>query len=219
MAGRRILPPSPTLNRNSPNLPPKVEIFIVCEGENTEPEYFDSCIDEYGNGLVKLHVVPGAGVPITLVNTAIELRERLKGERQRSKNSYDACFRVWAVFDRDEHPRVNEALNKARAAGVDVAFSDPCFELWPLLHLLDYGGQDHRHALQARLSAHMPTYDHENGAVIDFALIKENYALASQRADRLLLARERENCPNGRPSTTVGRLVEKIIQNGKKWAR
>lgn len=212
----RRFPSTPSLKRSIETIAPKVAIHIVCEGINTEPEYFIKCKDDYGAGLVDLKIVPGAGVPKTLVETAIALRQKLIAEKRKSKNSFDACFRVWAVFDRDEHPHVAEALQNAEEHGIDVAFSDPCFEIWPLLHLTDHGSQDHRHEVQKKLSSLMPTYEHDKGAIIDYPMIKDSFEVAYARAQKLNKARNEENCPMGCPSTTVGNLVLKIIQNGKK---
>jgi hypothetical protein len=205
----------PNLVRRTGFIPPKVELVVACEGRNTEPRYFRDCIEHYGAGLVRLRVLDVVGVPMTIVRAAIEEREALLARYRRSANSFDACFRVWAVFDRDEHPRVEEALAVAREKGVEVAFSNPCFELWPLLHLEDYGAQDSRHALQVRLNAKMPRYHHERSAEVDFSAIREAFPTALHRANALLAAREAEGVPLGCPSTTVGGLVLKIIQNGK----
>lgn len=216
----RKIPSAPSLSRSVETVEPKVEIYIVCEGLNTEPDYFEQCAAHYGNGLVKVRPVPAAGVPLTIVQTAKELRERLLREknRQRSKNSFDSCFRVWAVFDRDEHPEIERALAMAAESRIEVGFSNPCFEIWPLLHLVEYGGQDGRHAVQRRLSQEMPTYHHERAAMINFDQIKDNFEIALRRAAVLESARIAENCIHGCPSTNIGRLVEKIVQNGKKWS-
>lgn len=210
-------PDAPSLKRKTETIRPRVEIVIVCEGKNTEPRYFSDCADYYGAGLVRLKIVAGAGVPLSVVKEAIAERDRLLQARRSGKgnDSFTSCFRVWAVFDRDEHPSVKEAIKIASDNKLDIAYSDPCFELWPILHLLDYGAQDDRHKLQTALREEMPKYDHETGAFIDFDLIKEKVDLAIGRARTLLKMREAEGRPNGCPSTTVGILVGKIRDNGK----
>lgn len=213
---RRSLPASRSLSRPVEKTSPKVALHIVCEGINTEPRYFSDCVEHYAAGLVQLEIIPGAGVPDTLVRKAIEVREELLRKKRRSPDSFAACFRVWAVFDRDEHPLVEESIALAIENKIDVAFSDPCFEVWPILHLQNYGAQDGRHEVQRRLSELMPTYEHDRGAIIDFVTIKDELQTAYERASRLNEERKNENCPHGCPSTTVGDLVLKIKQNGKR---
>jgi hypothetical protein len=154
-----------------------------------------------------------------LVKCAINERQKLLEQRRRSKNSFDSCFRVWAVFDRDQHPNVAKALALAKHFGIDVAFSNPCFELWPVLHLEDFGAQMGRHELQAHLKTLMPSYDHQNAALIDFELIRDNFVLAYRRAATHNASRVGEGCAYGPPSTSVGTLVRKIVENGKSGNR
>ncbi|KAB8183256.1 hypothetical protein FH608_049290 [Nonomuraea phyllanthi] len=61
---------------------------------------------------------------------------------------------VWAFFDRDDHDLVEESYARAKAAGVKVAYSNPCFELWLLLHFVPgvSGAQD-SHGVQQQLRA------------------------------------------------------------------
>ena len=212
----RQLPKAPSLRRTVEKIQPKVEIVIACEGENTEPRYIQDCVAHYGAGLVRLRLIPRFGVPLTVVRTAIAEREMLLA-RVRSRwggVKPELCFRVWAIFDKDDHD-VAEALALAKENGVDVAFSNPCFELWALLHLENYGAQDGRHDLQRRLRDFMPTYDHDHGAVVDFVQIASQFPVAFQRARALNQARVAEDCEGGCPSTTVGDLVLKIVENGK----
>jgi hypothetical protein len=208
------LPDPPGLQRKSAFAEPKVEIVIACEGKVTEKNYLNRCKSEYGAGMVQLRWLPITGVPLTVVNAAVEERLRLLEQARKSKDSFDV-FRVWAVFDRDAHPKVPEALALAEQQGIDVAFSNPCFELWPLLHLEDYGGVEGRHKVQDRLSAKMTSYHHEKFPVVDFDAIKNAFPDAYKRAQRLNKGRRDDGDTFGCPTTTVCELVKKIIDNGR----
>ena len=208
------LPNPPGLQRKSAFVEPKVEIVIACEGKVTEKNYLNRCKSEYGAGMVSLRWLPITGVPLTVVNAAVEERQRLVEQARKSKDSFDV-FRVWAVFDRDAHPNVPEALRLAEQHGIDIAFSNPCFELWPLLHLEDYGGVDGRHKVQDRLRAKMPSYHHDHSPVVDFDAIKDEFPDAYRRAQFLNNARRDDGDAFGCPTTTVGELVKKIIDNGR----
>lgn len=212
---RRKFPVSPKLHRAIQVIDPKVEIYITCEGLVTEPRYFDDCVRHYGAGLVHLKIIPKTGVPLTVVKAAVERRKKMIEAVRSGTREKDPPFTVWAIFDRDEHD-VGEAFELAKANGVRIAFSNPCFELWPMLHLnTNYGSQDGRHALQRSLSVLMPNYHHEDNPTVDFDLIKNRVENAINAADRLVRARTDEGSSIGCPVTTVGDLVKRIIANGK----
>lgn len=209
------MPSIPNLRRSVEKFSPKVEIVIVCEGTVTEPDYFKKCVEYYGAGLVRLRVVDETGVPLTVVRAAVREKSRLTEIARKSNIAPSIPFSVWAVFDRDEHD-VDEALRIAHEEKIGVAFSNPCFELWPLLHLInDYGSQDGRHDLQRRLHTVMPKYHHENDPRIDFELIRDRLDAAFLQAERLNKARRDEGDEIGCPSTTVGVLTVKVKDNGR----
>lgn len=165
--------------------------------------------------MVKVRILEKTGVPLTVVKLAARERELLQKECRRKKAAGEVThrFSVWAIFDRDEH-EIEEAMALAKEKKIGVAFSNPCFEVWPLLHLIDYGSQDGRHAVQRTLRQHMESYHHEKSPRIDFGMIKDKFENAFERAAKLNLARIEEGCESGCPSTTVGELVKKIQQNG-----
>ena len=208
------LPAPPKIDRKSNFIQPKVEIVIACEGKVTEKHYLNSCKLEYGAGMVQLRWLPITGVPMTVVNAAIKEREILLERKRKTKDSFE-IFRVWAVFDRDEHPQVPEALAMARRNSIEVAFSNPCFELWPLLHLIDYGAVHGRHKVQSMLHEVMPNYHHEKSPIVDFEKIKNEFPKAYAKAEFLNNSRADEGDIDGCPTTTVGVLVKKIIDNGR----
>jgi len=55
---------------------------------------------------------------------------------------------VWCVFDVDDHPRVADARQMAADNGIELAISNPCFELWLLLHFRDGPGMQHRDKIE-----------------------------------------------------------------------
>jgi hypothetical protein len=121
------------LRRRKPFREPKPRILIVCEGTRTEPEYFTD-LRNRERSLVEL-VIEAGGTPKTLVERAVALKKESK--RQAKKDPNLGYEHVWCVFDVDEHPYVAEAQQQARDNKIDVAISNPCFELWALLHFQD----------------------------------------------------------------------------------
>lgn len=84
-----------------------------------------------------------------------------------------------------------------------------------MLHLEDYGGVEGRHKVQARLNGKMASYHHDKFPVVDFDAIKDAFPDAYLRAQRLNKSRNDDGDSFGCPTTTVGELVKKIIDNGR----
>ena len=101
------------------------------------------------------------GVPYTIAEKAIERAKALglTPKSRRKKESYEKRDEVWAVFDRDDHPRFDEAVVKCEEQNVGVGRSNPCFELWLILHEQDYDKPNGRHAMQKALAKLRKEYD------------------------------------------------------------
>lgn len=126
---------------------PRACVLIVCEGDKTEPNYFESLRNKLRLSTVEVAGKGFGSAAISVVDAAIELRSDRKRIARRSPTrvEYDS---VWCVFD-VEAPKDNtldNAFVKARDNGLKVALSNPCFEYWYLLHF-------------ERTSALMPTND------------------------------------------------------------
>jgi len=108
--------------------PREVKIFflIVCEGEKTEPNYFENFKNKFGNVIFEV-VCEGTGCnTVKVVEEAIRIRDK-------NSNKYS---RVWAVFDKDSFPDndFNRAIQMAESNNIGCAWSNEAFELWYLLH-------------------------------------------------------------------------------------
>lgn len=152
------------------------------------------------------------GVAYTIATRAAEhARDLGLGRRsRRKKDSYEEADQVWAVFDRDEHPRFNEAVAYCESNGIGVARSDPCFELWLILHERDHDRPDHRRTVQEVLEELRPEYDADGAKTLDCDSLVTRVELAEQRAETQLQRRQQEGNSFGNPSTTVGRLTRAI---------
>jgi hypothetical protein len=113
----------------------------------TEPSYFNA-VRRAERGIIDLEIVPG-GVPKTVVERAVQLRNRAEQEAKRRGDEYLRYDYVWCVFDVDEHPFVPEAKQQAHDNRIDLAVSNPCFELWFLLHFQDQTAHIERARLQS----------------------------------------------------------------------
>jgi hypothetical protein len=61
---------------------------------------------------------------------------------------------VWCVFDRDEHPNFAKAIDLADRHGINLAISNPCLELWVILHFEDQTAYLERQTAQDRAEEH-----------------------------------------------------------------
>ena len=176
-------------------------LLVVTEGAITEPEYLEG-FKRTWRALVDVRIAGGEGDPSHVVARAIELRDAAGA--QSDPLGYDE---VWVAFDRDEHAHFNAAIDRARACSLQVAASNPCFELWLLLHFRDNPGAQHRHAIQKLLAEH----DGGAGKRVDF---EQHYAHrhddAATRARRLQAAADEAEEPHRNPTTGFFRLTEAI---------
>ena len=178
----------------------------------TEPFYFAAIQRVCARAQVEIETHGGVGVPFTIAEKAVERAKALRlGPRvRRKKDSFEEGDQVWAVFDRDEHPRFADAVNLCNAHGVRVGRSNPCFELWLILHEQEYDKTDDRHKLQALLKDLRPEYDPDGAKTPDCDDMIAHVEVAEQRADAQLRRREDEDNRFGNPSTTVGELTAAI---------
>lgn len=103
--------------------------LIVCEGEKTEPNYFESFKQDLPRQVVQLEIFGEGANTLSLVVKAQAHRD--------SSASGDYPFdQVWVVFDRDsfEPDDFDNAIHKAESCGMHCAWSNEAFELWYVLH-------------------------------------------------------------------------------------
>ena len=144
MAAKRKTPRKESDIRRKVGIRPvKKSFLIVCEGLNTEPEYFNSFRLTSAN--VKA-VGKGLGTR-TLVREAVSIRQ----EEQCKGKIYDY---YWVVFDKDDFPEndFNTAIKEAEAEDFSVAWSNQAFEFWFILHFILYHGPLHRNQYSEMLT-------------------------------------------------------------------
>ena len=198
------------LRRRGPTRDPRPLILVVCEGRKTEPQYIQAFCRAFANNLVRVHVADGVGVPKTIVERAVARKRDAMEEADRKGDSYLAYDSVWCVFDVDDHPRIPDAVQQARDNDINLAVSNPCFELWLLLHFKDQSAHLGRRAAIGNLREHWKGYEKH----IDFPLLAPSYPLAVERARALDERRRSAGDPGGNPSTGVYRLTEEIRRFG-----
>ena len=203
---------SDKLKRKRDERPPRRLFVLFCEGAKTEPDYFKALERTLDYDRVQIKPVPGVGVPLTIAKTAVEWAAGagLAKRRNRARDPYATDDQVWAVFDRDEHPRFEEAVRLCEQSGINVARSNPCFEVWLILHHEDCHRPLTPHAAQKRLGQLCPEYYPKGSKTVDAGKLIPGIDAAEARAQMHLAQREAEGMPFGPCSTTVHLLTQAL---------
>ena len=181
----------------------KQSFLVVCEGENTEPDYFKA----FRMTAATIKAVGQGMNTVSLVNKAISIRE---AERAR-KRSYDQC---WVVFDKDDYPDndFNQAILLAQSNGFRVAYSNQAFEYWFLLHFNMYMGAIHRNQYPDMLSKliGMPYSKIKGFGALMYRFLLSRQRQAIDNADAVLAEISHGNPAQEESSTTVQKLVVEL---------
>lgn len=146
---------------------------------------------------------------MTLANAAVTAIRKLNRKKKPLRDQ------VWTVFDRDNHSEFDNAVELCKKHNIGIARSDPCFELWLILHLQDFDKSCTCRDIQRELEALDPTYDKNRGKKPDCDTLVHNIEEAERRAMKQLERRNQEGNPFGNPSTTVGDLTRRIREAGR----
>ncbi|MFH8614780.1 RloB family protein [Streptomyces sp. NPDC017979] len=190
--------------------------LIYCEGECTENHYFKGLKHELKSLPVTICIGSGHGEPLSLVRSAIKHKERAAQSAADRRTPYDE---VWCVVDVEAprpHPSLDQAVRLARQAGVSVALSNPCFELWLLLHLKDVRGYQTSASVQNLLEKTAGCGYTTQRKHLDYAKLRGSdggrHAKAKERAEKLRRGSDIGHRTN--PWTDVDILVE-LLRQGK----
>ncbi|MGV7254581.1 RloB family protein [Mycobacterium kansasii] len=180
---------------------------MYVEGEKTEQVYFVHWNRQYRDIVVDIY--PRYGLtPKEMVQRAIKDWEADIRDAKRQRGP--AFDEYWCVFDVDQHPKLRDALTLAAENGIRVALSNPCFELWFLIHFQDQTAYIDRHAAQRGAYEHMGC---RKNCMTQSELEKldEHYGTAAERARKLDAWHSGNGSkPASNPSTNVWELNETI---------
>ena len=140
---------------------------------------------------------PTPGVPLTLVERAVA--------RSKADPEIDECWCVIDVEWPEHHPNLARAIELAESEGIQLAISNPCFELWLILHFQDQTAfLDNRGAESLSRSL-----DGRVGKRVDGAKYMPLRQDASKRALSLLTHHQRNQTsfPDDNPSSTMHKLL------------
>lgn len=189
------------LKRHQAERDPHEKVLIVCEGTETEVNYFNGLKDEYHLNTVE---VQGTGSnPTGIIQLA-------KKQFEQAINSVDQFDKVFCVFDKDTHKDYEEARSiLENMENFEAIYSVPAFEYWLLLHFAystrPYSGANE---IVRDLKKHLPGYTKGQRDIFD--ALQAKLKTAKKYAKRSLKQAKQNKTDN--PSTRVHELVE-YLQN------
>ncbi len=195
-----------SLARHPRKRKPYQKVLIVCEGQVTEPNYF--------NELIRHHRISSANVAITGAggSSPQSVVELAKNRYARERKLGDPFDNVFCVFDKDSHSSYDDALRIIQHIKPDNTFaaitSVPAFEYWFLLHYEYNTRPDSSAQVLAALKTYFPDYGKNRAGV--FIALLEKLETAKQNARQAL--REANKTGTDNPSTKVHELVEFLQQ-------
>lgn len=206
--------------RRNANRKPYDHVLIVCEGEKTEPFYFEEMrvYLDLDSANIKIDGSCDSS-PKSVVEYAQELfiKERVKA------GNYD---RVFCVFDRDQHVTFDYALDKIHSINVELkneGYSEedvfmairsiPAFEYWFLLHFIPstkpyspVGTKSVGDQVIDNLKIYLPNYEKKQKGIYKYSI--DNGLIAGAKAHSKRIFENSKNTGDINPSTNVHDLVE-----------
>jgi hypothetical protein len=167
------------LGRRTPHREPLPRVLVVCEGIRTEKGYFQSL--KHTHRIPIDLVIEAGGTPKRLVEIAVKLKQEADALAHGRGDPNLKFDEVWCVFDVDEHPYLSEAKKQAKDNQIQVAISNPCFELWVLLHFRAQTSHIERDIVQRACRELLPGYDKN----LPYDKLWPRYADALDRAKKL----------------------------------
>jgi hypothetical protein len=188
-------------------------VLIFCEGSETEPTYFRGFNTRYSNVLVE-PVYGKVTAPRSIVGHAIAHMSEYNIDIEEGDG-------VWCVFDADSNTdkELAETMDLAERHGISVAFSNPSFELWYLLHYEYRSRRLSNEEAESELRKHMPDYS-KSGNFND--VLKESLDMAIKNAkklDKMHRSKDTEIVSQGSNPTSQVYLLVKFIEDLKRKNR
>lgn len=181
-------------------------LYVFTEGRRTEPDYIKHWFRKHRDQVI-VTIDDFHGTPLRLVEEAIKQRKQDQRDQRRGRGR--ARDEYWCVFDRDEHPHLNVAFDAAAANGIYVAFSNPCIELWFLLHFRGGTGCIHRRKAQEDSGRLLKCGKHLSRQALE--LLDDSFDDAKHRAQQLDSWHSGNGSPQrSNPSSSVWKLIDRI---------
>jgi hypothetical protein len=210
--GRKIAKESKHANKRAKNTKDQRRMVIIaCEDKVSAPLYFKAIFAD----LIKNRTIAASSFVIAKhknTHPTGVLQDLLDHQGWQEFNN------KWIVIDRDEERTnsgghspedFNNAINKAKIKNIEVAYSNPCFEIWYLLHFSYMNKAIDRTVLERYLRR---TYHYKKSELFNLVLDESLQKTAIENSKCLMqswINNQGTTIPaTDNPSTTVHQLIE-----------
>jgi RloB-like protein len=200
-----------SFTRSKASKRPYRRFLIVCEGEKSEPDYIVGVKPLCRAQLIEIQVVGGAGATKKVVEEAVALKKAAIAKAKKASNGFEQFDEVWCVLDVDDHLKLREALKQAKDNEIKIALSNPCYELWVIMHHRDERKSVQRSKLQSECCAYYKTSTKH----VPFSQLWPHYEIAKTRAQLLRVWQKDMGRPFGDPWTDFDCLIDALLQQKK----
>ncbi len=195
--------------------------YIFCEGQQTEPNYFDRfkrLIEDNPiyKDMVLIEIEPCQAETMRVIEMAEDYVKKNKINKGQ----------IWCVYDKDSFPaeRFNGVVERAENLNKQnpdlqyrTAWSNECIEFWFLLHFVYYTSNNHRDEYKAFLNKKFQElkigkYEKNMDNIFDILLEHGNPKLAIRYAKRIIKDGEGKTPTDIAPGTKVYELVEELAK-------
>lgn len=204
----------------------KLNFLIVCEGQETEPNYFESFKSNVKSFIKKIDIKGEGKSTKSLVNSAIKFRDN-------SSLQYDS---VWVVFDKDDFSpnNFNGAIQLAESNGIKAGWTNEAFELWYLLHFqfrnTGMSREDYRKSLEREINKKIAsdsksnkknTFSYKKNGKDMYELLAKygDEAQAIKFAEKLVKKQTGKNYADHNPCTKIHILVNELRGNSEEMKK
>ncbi len=201
-----------SFKRKKQKLIPAKPVFIFCNGEQTEKNYFEALKSDLRLEHANIKVIPSNHNRESLIKEIVSILKN-KGYQKKDFTTID----VFAVFDVDALPKGNNnasalelQANKAQLLCKTHKFkaiiSNECFELWFLLHYDYHDSHLHRDKICEKLNTKLGfSYDKSTSM---YEILRDKQEVAMCNAQKLC---EKYHCTQPisdcKPYTNVHELI------------
>lgn len=192
--------------------------LLVSGGIATEKEYFRFVQDALIPSGTTLKFIPDGRNPGRLLDVAIELMEEDRREAKRANDIASIYKRVWVITDTDDFAaEIQGLVPKAVKAGVELVVSNPCFELFLVLHDHAYAKYCDASQIQAE-AKRLAMVTGGNGKNIVLDRLEGKFTDAEVFSQKLRQRHEQDEklFPKNNPSTDVDMVVRALITSAEK---